>query len=417
MTRPPSKQQDLDRSERRQQRMTDTALVYDPSSYQLHDDPFPSYRRMQDEAPLYHNPDLGFWALTRFDDVLAGLGDWGTFSSAQGTLIEQIQSGNPPPDMMIFHDPPRHEQLRRLVGRAFTPRRVAELDGQIRSMCSAWMDPLMEAGGGEIVADLAGKLPMAVIAALLGAPAEDNPRLKLLSDRLLHREDGSTAKPEDAASAGAELYVYFGELIASRRRSPADDMVTALLEAEVVGTDGKAQRLTDDEIVAFCLLLGVAGNETTAKMIATGTVVLDRFPDQRARLVENPEMWPNAVEELLRFDPPSHYQGRVTAVPVVRHGEEVPEGSIVLLVNGAANRDPRAFEDPDRFIADRPIERHLAFGHSIHFCLGAPLARLETRIALEQLLHRFPRYEVDREGIERFHSSNIRGLSKVPFTG
>jgi cytochrome P450 len=396
--------------------MTETALIYDPSSYQLHDDPFPFYRRMQDEAPLYHNPDLGFWALTRFDDVLAGLGDWRTFSSAQGTLIEQIQSDGPPPDMMIFHDPPRHEQLRRLVGRAFTPRRVAELDGQIRSMCAAWLEPLVDSGGGEIVADLAGKLPMAVIATLLGAPAEDNHRLKLLSDRLLHREDGAMAKPEDAAAAGLELYLYFGEMIASRRRSPGDDLATALIEAEVIGSDGLAERLTDDEIVSFCLLLGVAGNETTAKMIATGTVVLDRFPDERARLVENPELWPNAVEELLRFDPPSHYQGRVTTQSVVRHGEEIPGGSIVLLVNGAANRDPRAFDDPERYIADRPIERHLAFGHSIHFCLGAPLARLETRIALQEVLRRFPRYEVEREGIERFHSTNIRGLSKVPFT-
>jgi cytochrome P450 len=397
--------------------MTETLLVYDPSSYQLHDDPFPFYQRMQDEAPLYRNPDLGFWALTRFDDVLAGLGDWGTFSSAQGTLVEQIQSGGPPPDMMIFHDPPRHEQLRRLVGRAFTPKRVAELDGQIRSMCAAWLDPLVDSGGGEVVADLAGKLPMAVIATLLGAPAEDNRRLKLLSDRLLHREDGAMAKPEDAAAAGAELYLYFGDMIASRRKSPTDDLATALIEAEVIGSDGAAERLTDDEIVSFCLLLGVAGNETTAKMIATGTVVLDGFPDERARLVENPELWPNAVEELLRFDPPSHYQGRVTTRPVVRHGEEIPEGSIVLLVNGAANRDPRAFDDPGRYLADRPIERHLAFGHSIHFCLGAPLARLETRIALEEMLRRFPRYEVDREGIERFHSTNIRGLSKVPFTG
>jgi cytochrome P450 len=396
--------------------MTDTALVYDPSSYQLHENPFPYYRRMQDEAPLYRNPDMGFWALTRFDDVLAGLGDWATFSSAEGTLIEQIQSGSPPPDMMIFHDPPRHEQLRRLVGRAFTPRRVAELDGKIRSMCVDWLDPLVDSGGGEIVADLAGKLPMAVIAALLGAPAEDNHRLKALSDRLLHREDGSMAMPDDGRAAGAELYVYFSELIASRRMRPADDLTTDLTQAEIVGSEGESERLTDDEIVAFCLLLGVAGNETTAKMIATGTVVLAQFPDERSRLVENPALWPNAVEELLRFDPPSHYQGRVTTHPVSRHGEEIPEGAIVLLINGAANRDHRAFDEPDRFIADRPIERHLAFGHSIHFCLGAPLARLETRIALEEVVRRFPRYEVDMEKLERFHSTNIRGLSKVPFS-
>jgi len=392
-----------------------TSLLYDPSSYALHEDPFPVYRRMQADAPLYRNADIGFWALTRFDDVLAGLSDPGRFSSAQGTLIEQIQSAQPAPAMMIFTDPPRHDELRKLVSRAFTPRRVAELERDVRAMCEAWLDPLVDAGGGEIVRDLAGKLPMAVIAALLGAPAEDNARLKHLSDRLLHREDGSVAKPEDAAAAGAELWAYFSELAAARRAEPSDDMLTALVEAEVVAADGARRRLTEDEIVMFCLLLGVAGNETTAKMIATGTVVLADFPDERARLVDDPTLWPGAVEELLRFDPPSHYQGRVTTQSVQWYGETIPRGSVVLFVNGAANRDPRAFTDPDRFVADRRIERHLAFGHGIHYCLGAHLARLETRVALDALVRRFPHYEIDRAGVERFHSSNIRGLSRVPF--
>jgi cytochrome P450 len=394
---------------------TGAILLYDPSSYRVQKDPFPLYRRMQDEAPLYHEPGIGFWALTRFDDVLHGLSDPTTLSSARGTLIEQIQSTDPAPDMMIFKDPPRHEELRRLVSRAFTPRRVAELEGRIRSMCVSWLDPLLDAGAGEIVGDLAGRLPVAVIAALLGAPAEDSLWLKTLSDRLLHREDGSVARPEDAAAAGAELWSYFSDLIQSRRNTPADDLMTALLAAEVVGAPGERQRLSDDEIAYFCLLLAVAGNETTAKLIATGVVVLADFPAERARLVEDRSLWPNAVEELLRFDPPSHYQGRVTTRPATWYGVEVPEGSIVLLVNGAANRDPRAFDEPDRFIADRPIERHLAFGHGIHFCLGGPLARLETRIALEELLARFPSYEVDRAGLERFHSTNIRGLARVPF--
>jgi cytochrome P450 len=396
--------------------MTESTLTFDPSSYELHDDPFPLYRRMQDEAPLYHNPDMGFWALTRFDDVIAGLADWNGLSSAKGTLIEQIQSGNPPPDMMIFHDPPRHEQLRRLIGRAFTPRRVSELESQIRTMSAEWLDPLVEAGGGEVVADLAGKLPSAVISALLGIPAADHPRLKSLSDRLLHRDDGSLTMPEDGMVAGAELAGFFSELAGSRRANPSDDLISGLVQAEIVGSDGEAKRLTDEEIISFCMLLGVAGNETTAKMIATGTVVLDAFPDQRTRLVEDSGLWPTAIEELLRFDPPSHYQGRVTTQPVTYQDEEIPEDSIVVLVNGAANRDPRAFGDPDSFIADRVIDRQLAFGHGIHFCLGAALARIETRVALQELLSRFPHYEVDRKGIERFHSTNIRGLSKVPFS-
>jgi cytochrome P450 len=382
-----------------------TDLLYDPASYALQEDPFPTYRRMQDESPLHHNPKLGFWALTRFDDVIQGLADHESLSSAQGTLIEQIASGEPPPDMMIFSDPPRHDDLRKLVSRAFTPRRVAALEGDIRAMCAQWLGPVAERGDGEIVADLAGKLPMAVIARLLGAPAEDNARLKELSDRLLHREEGSVARPEDGAAAGAELFVYFSELIAERREQPADDMITDLIRTG----------LNEMELVMFCLLLGVAGNETTSKLIATGTVVLADFPDERARLAKEPLLWSSAVEELLRFDPPSHYQGRVATRDMHWHGETVPAGSTVLLVNGAANHDPREFHDPHLFIADRPTERHLAFGHGIHFCLGAALARLETRVALEELIRRFPTYEVDKAGVERFHSSNVRGLSKVPF--
>jgi cytochrome P450 len=397
--------------------MADIDLLYDPASYALHDDPFPTYRRMQEESPLYHNPELGFWALTRFDDVLQGLADHGSLSSAQGTLIEQMASGQPPPDMMIFTDPPRHEALRKLVSRAFTPRRVAELEPDIRAMCREWLAPVAEAGQGEIVSDLAGKLPMAVIARLLGAPATDNARLKELSDRLLHREEGSVAKPEDGAAAGLELFLYFSELIAERQKQPADDMITDLIQAELPGPDAGTQRLNETELVMFCLLLGVAGNETTSKLIATGTVVLADFPDERTRLAKSAELWPSAVEELLRFDPPSHYQGRVATRDLDWHGDTVPAGSTVLLVNGAANHDPREFQDPHRFIADRPIERHLALGHGIHYCLGAALARLETRVALEELLRRFPSYEVDKARVERFHSSNVRGLSKVPFAG
>jgi cytochrome P450 len=394
---------------------SDPTLVYDPTSYALQEDPFPTYRRMQEEAPLHHNPELGFWALTRFDDVLQGLGDHVALSSAQGTLLEQIGTGEPPPDMMIFTDPPRHDALRKLVSRAFTPRRVAELEVDIRAMCADWLDPVADAGGGEIVADLAGKLPMAVIARLLGAPAEDDARLKALSDRLLHREEGSVAKPEDGSAAGAELFVYFSELIADRRDHPADDMITDLIAAELPGPDGETQRLDEMELVMFCLLLGVAGNETTSKLIATGTVVLADFPDERSRLAQEPGLWTSAVEELLRFDPPSHYQGRVATRDLAWHGATVPAGSTVLLINGAANHDPREFPDPHLFVADRPIERHLALGHGIHYCLGAALARLETRVALEELVRRFPTYEVDKGGIERFHSSNVRGLSKVPF--
>ena len=236
-----------------------------------------------------------------------------------------------------------------------------------------------------------------------------NARLKELSDRLLHREEGSVAKPEDAVAAGLELFVYFSELITDRRKQPADDMITDLIQAELLGADGETQRLNEMELIMFCLLLGVAGNETTSKLIATGTVVLADFPRERARLAKDPQLWSSAAEELLRFDPPSHYQGRVTTRDMHWHGKTVPAGSTVLLINGAANRDPREFHDPHLFVADRPIERHLALGHGIHHCLGAALARLETRVALEELVRRFPLYDIDRARVERFHPRTCAG--------
>jgi cytochrome P450 len=390
--------------------------VYDPSSWAVQDDPFPIYAQLQEQTPIYHNPELGFWALSRFDDVLAGLNEQAALSSARGTLVEQIQLGEPPPEMMIFTDPPRHDVLRKLVNRAFTPRRITALEPEIRNLCRGWLDPFVEAGGGDIVAALAARLPMTVISRLLGAPASDDELLKELSDRLLRRDEGSLAKPEDAGAAGAELFAYFSDLVAHRRVHPADDLISALIAAEIDGTDGGTRRLNDDELVLFCLLLGVAGNETTSKLIATGVVTLAAFPDERRRLVDDRGLWHSAIEELLRFDPPSHYQGRVTTRDLTWYGQRVPQGAIVLLVNGAANRDPREFERPEHYVCDRRIERHLAFGHGIHFCLGAALARLETRVALQELLARVPRYAVDDERVERFHSSNVRGLSKVPIS-
>ena len=398
---------------------TGTPVHYSPYDYRIHEDPYPTYARLRSEAPLYRNDEFDFWALSRHADVLAAFRDPAHLSNRFGVTLDPAAYGPQADKSMSFlaMDPPRHTRMRSLVSKAFTPRRVAELEVEIRAMCAEWLTPLAEAGQGEIVTDLAGKLPGAVIASLLGVPVSDRDRLKSLSDRMLHREDGALSMPEDGIAAALEMIEMFGELTADRRATPTDDLISGLVHTEVAGQDGNVERLTDDEILSFCMLLGVAGNETTAKMIATGTVVLDLFPEERARLVADPALWPKAVEEILRFDPPSHYQGRVATRPLTYHGEEIPEGSIVVLINGAANRDPRAFDEPDRFIADRPIERQLAFGHGIHFCLGAPLARLETRVALQELVRRFPDFEVDREGVERFHSTNVRGLSKVPFRG
>jgi cytochrome P450 len=395
--------------------VTSPPLSYDPSSHALQADPFATYRWMQDEAPLYRSAELDFWALTRYDDVLAGLLDPGLLSSASGTLIEHIQNDQPPGEMIIFMDPPEHDVLRALVRRAFTPRRVSGMEHEIRELCAAWLEPIREAGGGDVCSGLATKLSTTVISKLIGVPDSDHELIRSASDRLLARDDGSIVAPDTAIEAGAELFVYFSELVAARRARPVDDMTTALTTAEVEDGDGGSRLLTDMEIVFFSILLVVAGNETTAKMIATGAVVLDEHRGEREQLIADPSLWVAAVEELLRYDPPSHYQGRVTTRPCQWYGEQVPKGSTVLLVNGAANRDPRTFEEADRFRLGRANDRHLAFGRGVHFCLGASLARLETRVALEELVTRFPDYVIDTDGVTRAFSSNVRGLSRVPF--
>lgn len=394
-------------------------MDYDPSSYEIQADPHPVYRWMREEAPLYRNERLDFWALTRFEDVLAGLVDHRTYSSAQGTLIEQgMGTGRGQAEgaeMMIFSDPPTHTRLRKLVSRAFTPRRVAELEPAIRELCAGWLDPLVARGGGDMVKDFAALLPMTVISMLLGIPEADRDRARRWSDGMLHRDPGSVDPPPSAMEAGANLYAYLTEQMEERRREPRDDMMTALVRAEIDDDGGGTRRLTDAQVVNFCLLLAVAGNETTTKLIGALTVALEEFRDQRELLLDDPGLVPGAVEEILRFDPPSHYQGRVNTRDVEWHGRHVPAGSRILFVNGAANRDDREFADPDRFDVRRDVERHLAFGQGIHHCLGAALARLETRVALEEMLRRMPGFEVDLEHLERMHSSNVRGLSGVPF--
>jgi cytochrome P450 len=383
-----------------------TATVeYDPSSYEIQDDPFTVYRWLRDEAPLYRNDRFDFWALTRFTDVLAALGDPATYSSAQGT---QLESGGASlaiqQEMMLFKDPPDHTVLRKLVSRAFTPRRVAEMEATVRDLCSTFLDDLAASGGGDLVDGYAGRLPMTVIASLVGIPLANADDVRDWADRINHRDPGSVEPPADAAAAGMELYLYFDAMLKERRAAPQDDMASALV----------ATGITQEQAVMFCVLLALGGYETTTKLIANLAVALARHPDQRALVAGDAALVPNAVDESLRHDSPSHYQARVTTTDVVWHGTTVPAGARILLVNGAANRDDREFAAPDDFDLRRSPERHLAFGHGPHFCIGASLARLEARVALEVLLERCPSYEIDLDNLERRHSSNFRGLSKAP---
>lgn len=382
-------------------------LEYDPYSWELDLDPYPVYRRMQDEAPAYYNERLDFWALTRFDDCLDALHDWRTFSSAQGTVLELMGSALGG-TMIIFMDPPRQTRVRNLVSKGFTPARAAALEPEVRRIARGYLDALEGRPRFDVVREFTAKLPMDVISALLGIPESDRDAVRGWSNDLLHREPGQALPPKSALEALGQLVRYFDDALAERRRRSRDDLMSELIRA---GSGEGGERLSDVELRSFFNLLATAGNETVTKLLATALYWLDRSPDQRRFLVAHPGAIPGAVEETLRYDPPSQYQGRVTTRDVVLHGRTIPEGARVLVVNGASGRDPRRFADADRFDVRRQVDLHLGFGHGRHICLGASLARLESRVALEELLRRFPEYGVPEDGIERMHSSNVRGFA------
>jgi len=385
-------------------------MEYDPYSYEIDEDPYPIYRHLRDREPVYRNDRLDFWALSRFDDCLAAFVDWETYSSANGTVLELMGKpiGGP---LMIFMDPPRQTRLRNLVSKAFTPRRIEALASQIREIAVGWLEPLAGAGRCDIVKEFTAKLPMDVISTMLGIPAADRDMVRGWSNDILHRDPGNPNLTPRAFEAMRRAMEYFTEALEERRRTPRDDMMTALTQAESRGEEGRPERLGDPEIKAFFNLLATAGNETVTKLLATAIYWLEKFPDQRNLLVEDPERIPGAVEETLRFDPPSQYQGRTLTRDVELHGNTVPAGARVLLINAAATRDERKYPDPDRFDVRRRIDLHLSFGYGHHVCLGKSLARLESKIALEEFLKRIPVYAIPDGGAERMHSSNVRGFS------
>jgi len=385
-------------------------VEYDPFDYALDEDPYPVYKALRDQDPAYHNERLDFWALFRFDDCLRAFQDWETYSSARGTVLELMDAPELPP-IMIFLDPPRQTRLRNLVSKAFTPRRIAALEPEIRRIAQMHLDALVGRPRFDIVREFTAKLPMDVISALLGIPPEDRDTVRGWSNDILHREPNTPEPPPRSLEGQARLLEYFGEAIEARRRQPRDDMMSALLEAELPGETGASEQLTPMEVVSFVNLLAAAGNETVTKLLASAFYWLDRNPEERRLLVQDPGWIPNAVEETLRYDPPSQYQGRTLTRDVALHGKTLPKGAKLLIVNGASGRDERAFPDPDRFDVRRKIDLHLGFGHGRHVCLGGHLARLESRIAIEELLRRFPTYGVDPDGMERMHSSNVRGFA------
>jgi cytochrome P450 len=388
------------------------SIYYDPYDYEIDANPHPVWRRMRDEAPLYRNERFDFWALSRFADVLAASIDHATYSSARGTVLEMIGKEHPIP-IMIFMDPPQHDVLRALVSRAFSPRRIADLEPAIRDVVTDYLDPVVGSGGFDFVADFGAKVPMMVISAMLGVPQADREQIREWTDAMLHHEPGETDPTERILPIQAKLFEYFSRYVEDRRKTPLDDMMTDLLHAEVEEPAGK-RRLTDTEVTAFISLLSAAGNETVARLLGWAGATLARFPDQRAVLVERPEIIPSAVEELLRYEAPSPVQARSVTRDVTWHGESVPEGAVILLLTGSAGRDDRQYPDPDRFDVERDVSRHVSFGYGVHFCVGASLARLEARVALEETLRRFPTWEVDWDRAEQVHTSTVRGYAKLP---
>ena len=384
-------------------------VEYNPFDWETAHNPYPVYRQLRDEAPVYRNEQFGFWALSRYADVVAAHLNSDDFSSAHGVTIEGAEKDAP---FLIVKDPPEHTAHRRIVGRLFTPRRIALLEPFVRRTAAGLLDKLRDADRFDVVEDFSFRLPLDVISELIGIPESYRLQIHHLSDRIAVRE--SAEMTEDGILATLELAGLLTDLVRERRASPGNDVITMLMNTPVEEEDGRTRMLTDDELAGRFLELSFAGHETVAKLIPNGVVALTWFPGARRELAANPALMANAVEEMLRWDPPSHYQGRWTTRDVEVRGTVIPAEQRVILVTGSAVHDERKYPDPDTFDIHRDIDRHVSFGFGRHLCLGASLARLETRVAFEELLKRFPDFSIDETGVERHVSVNVRGLSKLP---
>jgi len=385
-------------------------LRYDPYDVEINADPYEVFRRLRNEQPLFRNEEYDFWAVSRFDDVEQVLKDHRTYSSAKGNILELIQADiDLPPGTVIMEDPPSHTMHRKLMARMFTPRKVADLEPRIRELCAQCLDPVVGSSGFDLIDQFAAIMPMQVIGMLIGIPEEDRVAFREQSDENLRTEAG---KPMDAnADFGNEK---FFEYLDWRMDHPSDDIMTMMLNAEFEDEHGVTRTLTRDELMIYLSVVAGAGNETTTKLIGWAGKLLADHPDQRARLVEDPAGIPGCVEELLRYEPASRQVARTVTEDVEWHGQTVPAGSAILGLIGAANRDEGRWDDPERFDAFRPSVSNLAFGHGIHFCLGASLARIEARIAIEEILKRFPEWDVDHERATMAQTSTVRGYDHLP---
>ena len=390
---------------------SDSDVYYDPYDFEIDADPHPVWKRLRDEAPLYYNEKYDFFALSRWDDVEPALVDWESYRSGRGSVLELIKANiELPPGIILFEDPPIHDIHRGLLSRVFTPKKMTAIEPKIREFCARSLDPLVGAGGFDFIADLGAFMPMRTIGYLLGIPEQDQEAIRdRLDEGLRLDESGAPRQPSLDASGS-----MFAEYIDWRVDHPSDDLMTEMLNAEFEDETGTRRRLTRDEILLYVNMIAGAGNETTTRLVGWTGKLLAEHPDQRRELVEDRSLIPNAIEELLRYEAPSPVQSRYVARDVEHYGQKVAEGDVMVLLNGSANRDERHFPDADRFDIHREIGHHLSFGYGLHFCLGAALARLEGRVALDEVLQRFPEWEVDWDNAKMARTSTVRGWESLP---
>lgn len=386
-------------------------LYYDPFDNDIDDNPYPIWKRMRSEAPLYYNEKYNFYALSRWDDVARELPNWQAYRSGRGTTADILFSGiEVPPGILLFEDPPLHDLHRKLLSRVFTPRRMLAVEDLVRDFCAKALDPLRGQDGLDFVADLGAFMPMRTIGYLLGIPEEGQEQIRAGTDKNIALSDDTT---DVSATVFADSLAMFSEYIEWRATHPSDDLMTELLNAEIDEPDGTRRKLERTEVLAYTAMIAGAGGETTARLIGFMGQLLGEHPDQRRELVADPGLIPSAVEETLRFEPPSPVQARYVAHDVEHYGHAIPEGSYMLLLNGSANRDESKFTDPDRFDIHRK-GGHLSFGQGLHFCLGSALARLEARVAFEEVLKRWTDWDVDYANAIRAHTSSVRGWARMP---
>ncbi|MDT5205086.1 MAG: hypothetical protein QOD34_1722 [Mycobacterium sp.] len=392
--------------------------LLDPYNYDFHEDPYPYYQRLRDEAPLYRNDDLGFWALSRHADVHQGFRNSTTLSNRFGVSLDPASRGPHASKTMSFlaMDDPAHLRLRTLVSKGFTPRRIRELEARVTEIAVHHLDAMLEKAASGVTVDyvdeFAGKLPMDVISELMGVPEPDRVQVRAWADGVMHRDEGVTDVPAEAIEASLNLIVYYQEMVAARRKKLTDDLTSALLEAEIDG-----DRLTDEEVLGFMFLMVIAGNETTTKLLANAAFWGYRNPDQLTQVYADPTQVPLWVEETLRYDTSSQILARTVAGELTLYDTTIPDGDVLLLLPGSGHRDERVFDRPDDFVIGRDIgSKLLSFGSGAHFCLGAHLARMEARVALTEMFTRIRGFEVDEATSVRVHSSNVRGFAHLPMT-